>query len=122
MGAGTIQTAARAARIGMKFFITAIGAAQFLNAAWRSFLSLPVARPQSLPLKCFEQCRTHSIGRAPPPTSAISMVSVSVSTQPATQIASPNASVNLLLINHLNSPHWPFITAQDLNMKFFLNI
>jgi hypothetical protein len=39
MGAGTIQTAARAARIGMKFFITAIGAAQFLNAARHSFLS-----------------------------------------------------------------------------------
>ncbi len=38
MGAGTIQTAARAARIGMKFFITAIGAAQFLNAARHSFL------------------------------------------------------------------------------------
>jgi hypothetical protein len=53
MGAGTIQTAARAARIGMKFFITAIGAAQFLNAARQSFLSRSVARPQSLPLKCF---------------------------------------------------------------------
>jgi hypothetical protein len=64
--AGTIQTAARAARIGMKFFITAIGAAQFLNAARHSFLSRAVAQPPAPPLQCF-RAMSNTFNLAHPP-------------------------------------------------------
>jgi hypothetical protein len=37
----------------MKFFITAIGAAQFLNTARHSFLSRAVARSPAPPIQCF---------------------------------------------------------------------